>query len=162
MGCQGVRKTESSNKNQRATTKGQNGLGTFSHFFGHFSTHFQSFSEFFLQDIFLELRSFTTVVFQRDEKRPKEEKKKKDEKTILHVIVGVLRGKTIRGNTTCNSERKMALWEGLWEGLWKPLKTSKNLWEGLWKPLKPSLSEVLSEILSEADFPLRTSQACCP
>ena len=28
--------------------------------------------------------------------------------------------------------------------------------------MKPSLSEVLSETLSEADFPLRTSQACCP
>ena len=39
-------------------------------------------------------------------------------------FVGVLRGNTIRGNTTRNSERKMALWEGLWEGLWK---TSKNL-----------------------------------
>ena len=34
-------------------------------------------------------------------------------------IAGVL-----RGNTTRNSERKMALWEGLWEGLWK---TSENL-----------------------------------
>ena len=39
-------------------------------------------------------------------------------------LVGVFRGNTIRGNTTCNSERKMALWEGLWEGLWK---TSENL-----------------------------------
>ena len=37
---------------------------------------------------------------------------------------GVLRGNTIRGNTTRSSERKMALWEGLWEGLWK---TSENL-----------------------------------
>ena len=40
------------------------------------------------------------------------------------LFVGVLRGNTIRGNTTRNSERKMALWEGLWEGLWK---TSENL-----------------------------------
>ena len=51
------------------------------------------------------------------------------------TIAGVLRGKTIRGNTTRNSERKMALREGLWEGLWKisenlwkPLRTSENLW----------------------------------
>ena len=96
----------------------------------------------------------------------------------LQTFAAVLRGNTIRGNTTRNSERKMALWEGLWEGLWKtsenlwkPLKTLKSsdkLWkplktsEKLWKPLKPSLSEVLSETLSEADFPLRTSQACCP
>ena len=39
-------------------------------------------------------------------------------------LAGVSRGNTIRGNTTRNSERKMALWEGLWEGLWK---TSENL-----------------------------------
>ena len=83
----------------------------------------------------------------------------------LQRFAGVLRGNTIRGNTTRNSERKMALWEGLWEGLWK---TSENLWkplktsQTLWKPLKPSLSEILSETLSEADFPLRTSQSCCP
>ena len=38
-------------------------------------------------------------------------------------IAGVLRGNTIRGNTTRNCERKMALWEGLWERLWKSLKT---------------------------------------
>ena len=43
---------------------------------------------------------------------------------LLRDVVGVLRGNTIRGNTTRNSERKMALWEGLWEGLWK---TSENL-----------------------------------
>ena len=75
--------------------------------------------------------------------------------------VGVLRGNTIRGNTTRNSESKKALWEGLWktsETLSNPLKTSKNLW----KPLKPSLSEILSDALSEPDFPLRTSQSCCP
>ena len=47
-------------------------------------------------------------------------------------IAGVLRGNTIRGNRTRNSERKMALWEELWEGIWKTLKTSENLW----KPLK--------------------------
>ena len=43
---------------------------------------------------------------------------------LLSWLAGVLRGNTIRGNTTRNSERKMALWEGLWEGLWK---TSENL-----------------------------------
>ena len=37
------------------------------------------------------------------------------------------------------------------EDLWKPLKTSENLW-------KPSFSE----ILAEADFPLRGSRSCCP
>ena len=63
------------------------------------------------------------------------------DKACVLKVAGVLRGNTIRGNTTRNSERKMALWEGLWEGLWKtsenlwkPLKTSKNLW----KPLKTS------------------------
>ena len=43
---------------------------------------------------------------------------------ISAMLAGVLRGNTIRGNATRNSERKMALWEGLWEGLWK---TSENL-----------------------------------
>ena len=68
----------------------------------------------------------------------------------------------------------MALWEGLWEGLWKtsenfwkPLKTSENLRkflktsQNLWKSLRTSEIPP-SETLSEADFPLRTSQACCP
>ena len=50
-----------------------------------------------------------------------------------HRVAGVLRGNTIRGNMTRNSERKMALWE-VSKNLWKPLKTSKNLW----KPLKTS------------------------
>ena len=62
-------------------------------------------------------------------------------------IVGVLRGNTIRGNTTRNSERKMALGEGLWEGLWKTF-------ENLWKPLKPS--ENLSKPLKTSEtLPLR-------
>ena len=86
------------------------------------------------------------------------------------------RGNTIRGNRTESLWEEICLWEGLWEDLWKPLK---NLWKplkNLWKPLKtsenlskslktsqnlskplknlwkPSLSEVLSETLSEADF----------
>ena len=79
----------------------------------------------------------------------------------MPLIAGVLRGNTIRGNTTRNSERKMALWEGLWEGLWKTLKTSKNLWkplktsENLWNPpsqrssQRPSRRQIsLSEPLS--------------
>ena len=49
------------------------------------------------------------------------------------LLVGVLRGNTIRGNTTRNSERKMALWEGLWEGL---CKTAENLWKPSENPLK--------------------------
>ena len=48
------------------------------HTFWHFSTHYhQSFSEFFLQDFFLELRVLTTVFVQRDEKRIKDNKKKR-------------------------------------------------------------------------------------
>ena len=49
---------------------------------------------------------------------------------------------------------------GTSKNLWNPLKSSENLW----KPLRTSenLSETLSETLSEADLPLRTSQACCP
>ena len=47
------------------------------HTFWHFPTHFHTFSEFFLQDFFLELRGFTTVLAQRDEKRIKEIKKKR-------------------------------------------------------------------------------------
>ena len=88
------------------------------------------------------------------------------------LVAGALRGNTIRGNTTRNSERKMAPWEfalrGPLKNFRKPLKTSENLSnplktsKNLWKPLKPSLSEILSETLSEADFPLRTSQSCCP
>ena len=89
---------------------------------------------------------------------------------------GALRGNTIRGNRAGNSERKMALWKGLWEGLWKTSENLWNLWkplktsENLWKPLKTSetlalrdpLRDPFSETLSEADFPLKPSQACCP
>ena len=41
----------------------------------HVFTLFQSFSEFYLQDFFLELRGFTTVLVQRDEKQIKENKR---------------------------------------------------------------------------------------
>ena len=80
-------------------------------------------------------------------------------------LAGVLRGNTIRGNRTRNSEEDGTLRGALRGPLknlcWKPLKTSENVWrplktsENLWKPLK-------TETLSEADFPLRISQACCP
>ena len=68
-------------QNQRKT-KGQKLKGkvvlalfhTFWHF-PHFSHFFRSFSEFFLQDVFLELRGFTTVLAQRDEKIIKKIKK---------------------------------------------------------------------------------------
>ena len=63
-------------------TKGQQPKGkivsALFHTFWHVSTHFHhTFSEFFLQDFFLELRDFTTVLVQRDEKRIKENKKKR-------------------------------------------------------------------------------------
>ena len=53
--------------------------------FWHLSTHSHTFSELFPQDFFLEIRgfTFTTVLAQRDEKRPKGNKK--EDKTILHV-----------------------------------------------------------------------------
>ena len=82
---------------------------------------------------------------------------------LSSLLAGVLRGNTIRGNTTRNSERENGTLRGSLRGslknLWKPLKTSQKTSENLSKPLwKPSLSETLSE----ADFPLRTSQSCCP
>ena len=36
---------------------------------------------------------------------------------VLQRFAWALRGNTIRGNRTRNSERKMAVWEGVWEGL---------------------------------------------
>ena len=62
-----------SKKNQRATTKGQNRLGTFSHFSTHFHTFFRVF-RIFPPGLFLELRGFATVLVWRDEKRIKEKK----------------------------------------------------------------------------------------
>ena len=76
-------------ENQRATTKGQNRLGTFSHFLA-ISTHFHTFSEFFR--IFLQ-RGFTTVFVQRDEKtikEKKEKKKKKKTKPFCTLVVACL------------------------------------------------------------------------
>ena len=75
-------------------TKGQQLQGkivsSLFHTFWHFSTHFRTFSEFlrvFPPGVFFELRGFTTVFVQRDEKRIKENKKKKAKpfRTILHV-----------------------------------------------------------------------------
>ena len=86
---------------------------------------------------------------------------------LAHHLVGVLRGNTIIDSTTLHSESKLTLWAGLWydipktypnrqtshENLWNCLKTPKSH-EYIWKPP--------SGILSEADFPVRTSQACRP
>ena len=49
-------------------------------------TLFQSFSEFVLQDLFLELRCFTTVLVQRDEQRIKENKKKETKPFCTLVV----------------------------------------------------------------------------
>ena len=54
--------------------------------FPHVVTHFQCFSASFLQDFFLELRGFTTVLVQRDEKRPKENKKRKTKPFCTLVV----------------------------------------------------------------------------
>ena len=69
-------------KLKRATTKGQNRCTLF-HTFRHFST---PFSRFFLQDFFLELRGFTSVLVQRDEKRIKDNKKKKTKPFCTLVV----------------------------------------------------------------------------
>ena len=56
------------------------------HFFALFQS--ESFSDFFLQDSFLELelRGFTTVLVQRDEKIIKENKKKKTKPFCTLVV----------------------------------------------------------------------------
>ena len=54
--------------------------------FPHFFTLFQSFAEFFLQDFLLEVKGFTTVLAQRDEKRIKENKKKKTKPFCTSVV----------------------------------------------------------------------------
>ena len=74
--------------------------------------------------------------------------------------LGATRPATLRGKWHSErvSERAFEKPLKISKNLWKPLKASKYLW----KPLQPSLSKILSETLSEADFPLRTSQACCP
>ena len=70
-------------------TKGQlkdKGVSALFHTFWHFSTHFHTFSEFFLQSLFLELRGFTTVLVKRDEKRIKENKEKKTKPFCMLVV----------------------------------------------------------------------------
>ena len=57
-------------------------FGTFPHIF----TLLQSFSEFFLQDFFFELRGLSTVSVQRDEKRIKDNKKKKTKPFCTLVV----------------------------------------------------------------------------
>ena len=64
-------------------------LSALFHTFWHFSTRFHTFSEFclqVLQEFFLEVRGFTTVLAQRDEKRPKENKKKKTKPFCTLVV----------------------------------------------------------------------------
>ena len=53
---------------------------------GHFLALFHTFSHFFLQNFFLELRGFTTVLVQRDEKRKKEINKKKTKPFCTLVV----------------------------------------------------------------------------
>ena len=59
-------------------------------------------------------------------------------------LVLILRGNTIRGNTTLNSENKMAFWEVLWEDVRKtsqqPLKFYANLWSFYENPQNPWIS----------------------
>ena len=58
-------------------------FGTFRHIF----TLFQSFSESFLQDFFLELKGFYyCFIVRRDDKRPKENKKKKTKPFCTLVV----------------------------------------------------------------------------
>ena len=83
LGCPNQRKT----KGQQL--KGKIVSALFSHFLALFHTVFtlfQSFSEFFLEDFFLELRGFTTVLVQRDEKRIKDNKKKKTKSFCTLVV----------------------------------------------------------------------------
>ena len=63
-----------SEKNQRATTKRAKSSRRFFTLFGTFP-HFITLFRVFLQDLFLELRGFTTVLVQRDVKRIKDDKK---------------------------------------------------------------------------------------
>ena len=63
-------------------------LHTFEHFSAHFHTFFRVFQSLFSRT-FLELRGFTTVLFQRDEKILKENKKKKT-KPFCTLVVGHL------------------------------------------------------------------------
>ena len=77
---------------------------------------------------------------------------------LCSFFAGVLRGNTIRGNTTRNSERKMGSERVSERAFEKPLKTSENLSkplktsENLWKPLKTSETLPLRDPLRD---PLR-------
>ena len=73
----------------------------FAHFLALFPTlsHFPEFSEFHLQDFFLELRGFPTVFVQRDEKRIKENKEEKTKPfcTLVVARLSSSEAKIIRG-----------------------------------------------------------------
>ena len=73
----------SSEKNKRATTKGQNRLGTFSHFFGTFSHFFRDFQKF-SPGHSLRIKGFCCCFSSKRRKENKSEYKEKDQ-TILHV-----------------------------------------------------------------------------
>ena len=76
-------------KGQQLKGKIVSALHTVWHFSTHFLTLFQSFSEFFLQGFFLELKGFSTVFVQRDEKRKKQKRKKKT-KPFCTLVVALL------------------------------------------------------------------------
>ena len=71
------------NQDSRATTKGQNRLGTFSHVLALLHI-FHTFSELFLQDFLLELRGLYYCFNSKRRKENKRESKEKDQ-AILHV-----------------------------------------------------------------------------
>ena len=84
------------------------------------------------------------------------------------------RGNTIGATGPRASEREICLWEGLWEGGFSEIlqrflevfRGFKRFSEVLrsfqrFQEIFERFSEVLSETLSEADFPLRGSQSCC-
>ena len=76
-------------------------FGTFS---TYFHTFFQSLSEFFLQDFFLDLRGFATVLVQRDEKRPKENKKKKTKPFCTFVVARLSSSEFCNAFEVCSSD----------------------------------------------------------
>ena len=77
-------------KGQQPKGKIVSALFTLSGTFPHIFTLFQSFSEFVLRDLFLELRGFTNVLVQKDEKRPKENKNKRKTKPFCTLVVARL------------------------------------------------------------------------
>ena len=66
------------------------------------------------------------------------------------VFVGVSRGNMMRGNKTCNSERKMALWEGL-------SRVPGELWEAH-AVTNPPIQAVLSKVPGHCQRPPQRPQ----